>query len=312
LTPTHDDGLPDGLEIQNDPAVPFDFVAAGADPLRRDLFIELDAEVDGSSSAKFGATLRAYLVFFFATLDVNNADGSKGITLHLLDGVDLPAGTHCKDSVAWTYPSDYFRQAKLCLSTDLNGQGGGHVLHVNGPAPDADLGNDESEEVQHQWFSVFIHEVGHTLGLTHGSTLRQGGFEPNYPSVMNYGYTHGIGGGTTLATHTIAFSHGSLPEVLDECSVLEVPALTGDASFLANFELRSKPSFGFAANVGGFTMVDWNRDNAYAVVVESADLNGDKQIGAAASGPCVPTSFADHNDFATIEQSMASALPGAP
>jgi len=193
------------------------------------------------------------------------------------------------------------------------GHGGGNTLRVIGPPADGDPTNDATEVAQHAWFRVLIHELGHTLGLGHGDTLRNGGFEPNYPSVMNYGYTKGVAGGTTLADHTIEHSAGLITEVLDECAVAEVPAFSTEVAFLEHFDLRTDPTFDFWF-VNGDTHVDWNRTMSLSIGPIQADLNGDGQIGAGGSigGICFSTAFADNDDLADIEARMANALPGAP
>jgi len=51
--------------------------------------------------------------------------------------------------------------------------------------------------------------------------------------------------------------------------------------------------------------------NADAIVPIKADINGDGNIGKTSSGPCVSTTFSDHDDFTKIETSMGAGLPGA-
>ncbi|MBI5526453.1 MAG: hypothetical protein HY897_08965 [Deltaproteobacteria bacterium] len=97
---------------------------------------------------------------------------------------------------------------------------------------------------------VLVHEIGHAFGLEHYGGAQAGAHncKPHYTSVMNYFYEQDFGGDPT-AVH---FSDGRYQAVLNPVSLCESDGLGGvDVGFLA----RSHTFF--TVQDGG---VDWNRD----------------------------------------------------
>jgi hypothetical protein len=88
---TDRDGLPDhwethGIDMDRDGAIDLDLPAMGADPLRRDLFIEVDwLAPDAATGRDFAPQPEAltFLANLFANAPLANPDGSTGITAHI-------------------------------------------------------------------------------------------------------------------------------------------------------------------------------------------------------------------------------------
>jgi len=84
LTDTDGDGLPDvwetqGYDADGDGVIDVDLPAMGADPRRKDLFVEMEYMQGRLPSAAALDRMREV----FATAPVSNPDGTSGITLHL-------------------------------------------------------------------------------------------------------------------------------------------------------------------------------------------------------------------------------------
>ena len=60
---------------------------------------------------------------------------------------------------------------------------------VNGVEPNGDPSDDQTELVQFDYYSRFVHELGHGLSLGHGGTNGTN-CKPNYPSLMNYAFDY--------------------------------------------------------------------------------------------------------------------------
>ncbi len=81
------DGLPDsweihGVDLDDDGTVDLDLPAMGADPMHKDIFLEIDA-MDGHELEQLSVDL---VVQAFANAPVTNPDGSSGIALHVDNG----------------------------------------------------------------------------------------------------------------------------------------------------------------------------------------------------------------------------------
>jgi len=182
---TDKDGLSDSLEVKI--LAPY-----GANPLRRDIFVEIDRMegVEGLSSIQEGR-----LIDTFKNAPLKNPDGSWGVDLHLYyDDVITPARSiDYNSSDYYTYQRRYhdypdgFRWALFAGIGDwwncLWQPGGfcwgeGFVVDRDRPLLPA--------------AHVFLHELGHSLGLT---PRVYGGIDSlswpwDYDSVMNYTYAN--------------------------------------------------------------------------------------------------------------------------
>ncbi|UCF78046.1 MAG: hypothetical protein JSW03_07985 [Candidatus Eiseniibacteriota bacterium] len=203
----------DGYDSDGDGGVDVDLPALGAEPWRKDLFVEVDwmedCEPDGSIWADIEAT--------FEKAPILNADGSQGIAIHL-DVGDSPGdeggetiGFSCAireddeppdfDSSAdcvnfQRLKDEHFNKHRLkvyryCIFAYQSGYGTGKS---SGKAEGL-VANDFFISL-HSWGSegripefqvgTFLHELGHTLGLRHGGSddvLSK----DNYNSIMQYG-----------------------------------------------------------------------------------------------------------------------------
>lgn len=212
---TDGDMIPDvweinGYDADNDGQIDIDFPAMGADPYRKDIFIEMDwmPRADGGIELAPEADLDR-IVEVFANYPVRNPDGSTGITLHLDAGdargekynlgggnqVDYdPLDNHLYDLARIKAQPGNFDPARTgifyyMIWGDLYSKGGSSGLAWS-PGMDflVTVGQTHyGRATSNIRVGTFIHEFGHNLGLGHGGHDNVN-YKPNYLSVMNYAY----------------------------------------------------------------------------------------------------------------------------
>ena len=181
---TDSDGLPDSLEVNT----------LASNPLRMDIFVEVDWMV----ALDPGVISR--LVQEFADAQIQNPDGSTGITLHIDLNEQVPTLSEIYPHIEngdlndfWDYKDHYFSQRKgfhyalICKVI----KSGDEVLGGIAQGSDFMVGT-ESNGYQYPSDSVgsnFMHELGHTIGLNYsvykGIDSNEVPFS-DYQSVMNY------------------------------------------------------------------------------------------------------------------------------
>ncbi|MGN6109586.1 MAG: hypothetical protein ACTHU0_31045 [Kofleriaceae bacterium] len=300
---TDNDGISDKAEVDGYAWV--DYKALGANPRRRDVFVEIDYEQyddQGVTRTARPADLSiAKLQEVYAALPIANPDGSMGIDVHVLLDDQLPRGTDCAQYVTTDRFDPIhragFRYGMFCIAP-LGGQGMlwgqrfvGGVQHNTNPA-------DDDVEYSHFYqFATMAHELGHNLGLHHGGDVETN-CKPNYPSLMNYAYALGFNGTSgRLRDSQLQFSTGALRNYpLDENRLLETGSFPGrtpqDIAFIGDL-----------FNVSG-TAVDWNEDFMFQISPVKANITGwcagDKTFDV----------LRDHDDRTILEPSLRGTLPG--
>lgn len=163
---------------------------------------------------------------------------------------------------------------------------------------DAAIGNDLAAPAAFYFHRLFIHEMGHNLGLGHGGGDPVNN-KPNYPSLMNYAY-YGDATTETFATGKLAFSQGLVPPV-DECAVVEQGIFAAVAPETALFLPGYEHGNGWSVAADG--SVDWDHDGTVSSVPYVKVLRS--------STTTMPgcTLLLDHDDFATLDVGLAAALP---
>lgn len=205
---TDGDGLEDGEEVYGTPAG-LDLAALGANPLRKDIFIEADWTEDAYDglphhSHRPSAAAVSRIVQAFADAPVANPyGGAPGISLHIDygQGGAFTGGNLVPDSpLFYTFDwgfndvkskhfdprrKGYFHYALFAHRYNSPSNGSSGVAEI--------LGDDFMVTLWWRYddhiavANTIMHELGHNLGLRHG------GFEnvnrkPNYNSVMNYNH----------------------------------------------------------------------------------------------------------------------------
>lgn len=183
---TDGDGFTDGEEVTLERTLP------GADPTRVDIYVEVDYMSEpGLTDAEIERLEQT-----FADAPVENPDGSTGISLHVQMDEQVPT----KSPVALSGESEGHPDLELYSDTffDHRNQGYRYALVADRVTLDnrtvggaAWVGEDSFLLRQYTWQehltgSTFLHELGHSLGLSHhpgGADTRP--FE-SYPSAMNY------------------------------------------------------------------------------------------------------------------------------
>jgi hypothetical protein len=206
---TDGDGLPDSWEVVGIPtgegSAPF--ALPGADPMHKDVYVEIDAMTGVAPSAD---ELQRVVAAFQQSL-VPNPDGQDGIRLHITgEGCDPCVDEADLVAVDWSYPPwDAVHEIKIAHFGTTGERGNQALLEakarafrycVFGGMFDAAGHSGVCEGTGHDFVvtlgafvnatpemraGTFMHELGHSLGLGHGG-VDAVSFKPNYYSVMNY------------------------------------------------------------------------------------------------------------------------------
>lgn len=258
LQDTDRDGLPDGAEVFGiDGSSPQELPAWGADPLHKDVFVELDYHDDFTTSPFTESDAVAAQATFNVgdAADLVNPDGLDGVRLHIDAGVnpanannntligDWGGANQVPDTVNYgSAPNTYRNPARAGVfryGLMTNGSGGGQ-----GWAP----GDRFTWGVRtwNRYVDTFSHELGHNLNLHHYGHTNWGNAngKPNYLSLMNYAF-----GGSD-------FSTGESSVVLNPSIVNEGAGIGADATHIATGS--------FQREVGPNGEIDWDFDGEFS------------------------------------------------
>ncbi|GGK64650.1 hypothetical protein GCM10009067_16390 [Haloarcula sebkhae] len=193
---TDGDGISDGLEVKRPSIYP------DADPLRKDVYVELDYMAGNGLSRNDYDTEQ--VVDEFANAPTKNPDGTKGISLHIRyndtvpyrGGIYFSSPTRTDELNSFDAYEDEFR--------DFDRKGYHYALGVN------DLKRTNSDAMRlggragggkfafEPDQSIFAHELGHSLGLKEFRGIDSEKISySEYPSVMNYNSPRGAVGYAT-------------------------------------------------------------------------------------------------------------------
>jgi NHL repeat len=330
IDPTADsdgDSLPDAWELlgydsNGDGNVDVDLPAMGADPMHKDVFVEIDWM---SNHHLDDAAIQKVVSAFAAAPAGGNPDGRTGIALHVDNGSDsimtgnetwgdrsdsdqlthrTPLGTG-SSNYNWasfdTLKAGNFTAARRPIfhyvisihgydSTTSSGIsrgiiGSDLIVSLGAFCAVGDCSGTTAEQA-----GTFMHELGHNLGLRHGGGDHVNR-KPNFLSVMNYAFQLA---GLVRDGKSGVFDYSKFPVAgqtlsdLNETSLKESAGLGGSGSILARYTTtwRCGSKWQTGSVVGA---ADLNCNGTQAETV-GVDLNND---GA-------KTTLASWNDWSTI------------
>ncbi|HET9992658.1 MAG TPA: hypothetical protein VFQ65_29190 [Kofleriaceae bacterium] len=222
LVDTDGDGIPDEWELSGltEGGQTLDLHAMGANPDHKDLFIQMDS----APGATLFDEVQLQIADYLATLPVSNPDGHPGITLHLDSGDhsfmvgNQTWGSRSRANVHLSIPAE-FTTAHGCDHPDktpltnlmrdnlepLRAKVFRYVVVVRWVVADHSCYSGMNWNIPSKAFVIgdwadtgivegtvqeglFLHELGHSLGLFHAGGVPEPQYKPNYQSVMNYAY----------------------------------------------------------------------------------------------------------------------------
>ncbi|MFB6178530.1 MAG: hypothetical protein ABEI77_02260 [Halorientalis sp.] len=180
---TDGDGYPDGVELASAPPI------AGADPLQKDVYVEIDYMRGAKPS---GAALQQ-VTEAFADAPIRNPDGSTGIDLHLLIDDEIPRSARTTPQNLTRIRRHYFDNASAGYHYAV------FVSEVSNPGfvrTGFEASSDTAREMAIEYHpgrypGTFMHELGHSLGIDsadYEGVDSHAVSASTYPSVMNYNY----------------------------------------------------------------------------------------------------------------------------
>lgn len=279
-----------GYDYNGDRVIDVNLPAMGANPLRKDLFVEMDY----MSNALLPATadLNRIVRVFANAPQAKNPNGSTGIRLHLdagaargaaynLGGGNLVPFDYDLDPVVTEFnnikAANFNSTARAKIFYYMiwgNGYNGGtssgNAFNIPSDSFLVTLGRWPSGGTPDQRVGTFVHEFGHALGQKHGGN-DHGNYKPNYLSVMNYSFQLG-GVRKTNGTRYFGYSSFKLPS-LNETNLNEKKGLR---SKLAK-PYRTQwvcPNYTFKVGGRSDRNLDWTCNGKLSKKVK-ADINGD-------------------------------------
>jgi hypothetical protein len=276
---TDGDNLSDAAELFGSEGV--DLRYFGANPLHKDLFIE----VDYYPGLKPADAAIAQVVAAFANAPVSNPDGLSGINLHIDVNQQIAVADVDNDlNPVWTdfdvIKNKYFpaRRSKFfhyaLFANQYNGSGSSGISRgIPGHDFVVTLGTWSTPGgTVLQQAGTLMHEFGHNIGLLHGGDENEN-YKPNYLSIMSYNYQ--------LVGLTIDGVDGNMDysrlriDRVNEGSLSEVTAFAGVAGTteaqLAHYGVRA---CGTLLTGNASVNLDFDRDGVIEAAV-SASLNCD-------------------------------------
>lgn len=186
-TDTDNDGYPDGMEVSCEQVIP------DADPLRTDIYVE----VDSTQPTGLSDPVQASIIDTFENAPVSNPDGSTGIDIHLItDDTGLSAnstvysnpqsGPENDISDFRTNYSNYRSNGYYYVLLTDNVAYNGDDYFVGAGRPGVAMLEPYNSTIVTA--SLFMHELGHAMGLdTHQRGIDEERYSTaEYDSVMNY------------------------------------------------------------------------------------------------------------------------------
>jgi Tol biopolymer transport system component len=250
------DGLLDswernGIDVDLDGTIDLDLPAMGADPMHKDIFLEIDSMAGhGLSQAAVDLVVEAFAAAPVANL---NPDGLVGVTLHvdngpasIMDpasgqawgglsdadtiahqpvlGTDLANGVYDWSAFDAVKAANFSDARKLAFHYVVSGhryaaatQDSAGISRGTGASDllvtlgPASEPGEGSGTVAQQ-AGTLMHELGHNLGLRHGGN-DDTNYKPSYLSIMNYWFTFT---GLKRANGTFVLDYSQTPVSLDE------------------------------------------------------------------------------------------------
>lgn len=292
------DGIPNtwemkGYDADGDGKIDVDYPGMGANPLKKDLFVEMDYMPGLLASEEELDRITES----FAQLPLRNPNGTTGINIHLDAGnarsakYNLGGGnevaheqldnTMTKWAEIRSKNMDPNRESVFHYmiwgdaydeygSSGLGYVGGRGFVVTVGPRF---WGKSATSDVR---VGTFIHELGHNLGLRHGGT-EDVNYKPNYMSIMNYRYQLR---GIERPDGTKYFGYSTrVYKDLDENKLDEKTGFGRNAYGL------------FYKGAPAWESIDFNGNGKIDDEPVSVDLNGDGQL----------TELTAPNDMATLK-----------
>lgn len=279
-----------GYDHDGDGTIEWDLAALGADPNKKDVFIEIDwleGPAGHTHIPRQGVIQRA--IQMFANAPVANPDGSSGISLHVELSNAIPEIQRLGSSFGssgydWSAFDDlkqvHFHPSKRPIwHYVIFGHNYGNTTSsgISRGIPGSDLlvtlgsfGETADEQT-----GTLVHELGHNLGLTHGG-IGHLNFKPNYLSVMNYlyqmtGLCRRIAAGGGCSFGDFDYSRWDTPALLEDA--LSEPVGLGPeyADFGALYHCGGSITLAPTADRD----IDWNCSGATDQEEVAEDINGD-------------------------------------
>jgi len=330
---TDGDGLLDqwereGIDINEDGIIDLDLPALGANPLHKDLFLEIDyMGSDGTHDHKPDDDAIDDVIFAFRNAPVENPDKRDGINLH----IDIDEEIYHRDFLCVWNEFDDIKSARFGTEAQRNNPNSDYILiakslvyryalfihqfaewnetlgawEISGETGIAERGGNDfivslgtftnKRGSRDEQAGTLMHELGHTLGLMHGGGDLING-KPNYLSVMSYSRMFSI----YVPNRRLDYSREKLP-TLDEDRLNETLGIRGSPGDITVFgPLRYKPETRQWIVGGGFSQgpIDWNLNESIDSELVSRNIN---DFTAHGFGDKIYGTLEGYDDWANIQ-----------